>query len=120
MELFHVLFCNKKVSAVLFSIFLAACGGSGDGTQTSAGSSDAKLLSAGCGYCIYLRSAPADGASVSGLVRLDFYALNIKRARLLPATGNTPIVGKFNIVKTQDASYSAPMDLDTTKFPNGI
>ncbi len=110
----------RKISVVLLGGFLVACGGGGgDGTQESAGSSDTRLLSSGCGYCIYVRSAPADGAAISGLVRLDFYGLNIKSARLLPATGDTPVHGKFNLVQNQDRSFSASMDLDTTKLPNG-
>lgn len=102
------------------SVLVAACGGGSDasGPQGTVNSQITKLASAGCGQCAFLRTAPSDGETISGFVRLDFTALNIQNAELLPESGYEPKYGRFNLRQT-DHFVSAAMDLDTTKLPNG-
>lgn len=60
--------------------------------------------------------APADGATVSGLVRLEVSGNELANVELLPATGYTPRLGVF--VRSADRTR-AWLDFDTTRLPNG-
>lgn len=114
----------RRISAVSFAFLLAACGGGGEGssqtTNTATSGTDTKLLPGPSWTTGHLRSAPADGATLSGIVRIEVDGWNIQNTRLLPAQATTPVYGKFNIVPNYyfDGS-SGLLDLDTTRLPNG-
>lgn len=112
---------RKKIPLVCLSLVLAACGGGGGGdTQATGGTSNDRFASAGCGYfCASVISAPPDGDAVSGFVRLELTANNVKNVELLPETGFTPKYGRFNLSPIDATRSYAWMDLDTTKLPNG-
>ncbi|WP_192805034.1 DUF4214 domain-containing protein [Noviherbaspirillum aerium] len=61
-------------------------------------------------------AAPADGAAVAGVTRLEVRGSGIGNVELLPATGYTPRLGVFNV--TADRTY-AWLDFDTRALPNG-
>jgi hypothetical protein len=61
-------------------------------------------------------SAPAEGATVSGIVRLEVRGNGIANAELLPANGYSPRFGVFNI--SADKTY-AWLDFDTRSLPDG-
>ncbi|MEC4717818.1 DUF4214 domain-containing protein [Noviherbaspirillum sp. CPCC 100848] len=63
-----------------------------------------------------LAAAPANGASIAGVTRLEVRGSGIGNVELLPATGYTPRLGVFNV--TADRSY-AWLDFDTRALPNG-
>lgn len=60
--------------------------------------------------------APAEGASLSGLVRIEVRGNEMANVELLPATGYLPRVGVFNITGDRTVAW---LDLDTTRLPNG-
>lgn len=60
--------------------------------------------------------APADGAGVSGRVRLEIRGSGIENAELLPASGYTPVYGTFSV---SEDNTSAVLDFDTRSLPNG-
>lgn len=60
--------------------------------------------------------APADGATVSGLVRLEISGNELANVELLPATGYAPRLGVFN--RSGDGTR-AWLEFDTTRLPNG-
>lgn len=126
----------KHLSAVAIAAFVAACGGSsGEGGDIG---STSKLLptgytSEGRAYnsCILvpacsgnpyapftatLWSAPAAGAALSGLVRIEVRGYDMRNVELLPASGYLPRLGVFNITGDRTVAW---LDLDTTKLPNG-
>lgn len=111
----------KAISAVSLGLFLAACGGGGGDTPSARSLGDIQFFPPKtCDYfCASVVSAPSEGATVSGFVRLDLIAANIKNAELLPETGDTPKYGKFNLYAKSETFSNAWMDLDTTKLPNG-
>lgn len=61
-------------------------------------------------------AAPADGATVSGVIRLKIRGNGITNAELLPATGYSPRLGVFNV--STDKTY-AWLDFDTSALPDG-
>lgn len=61
-------------------------------------------------------AAPADGATIADIVRLEVRGSNIENAELLPAGGYTPIYAVFNI--SGDKSF-AWVDLDPRTLPRG-
>jgi hypothetical protein len=63
-----------------------------------------------------LRVAPPNGATVSGIVRLEISGNELGNVELLPASGYTPRQGVFNITGDKVIAW---MDVDTTKLPNG-
>lgn len=69
------------------------------------------------GFSAALTAAPPDGASVSGVTRLELRGSGIANAELLPVPGYTPRFGQFNVSK--DKTY-AWLDLDTSALPDGI
>jgi hypothetical protein len=135
----------KKILKVLLPFALAAmlsaCGGGGD-TNDTAGTADGtgttqlrptsftsdgraynscsdEPLCSGNPYAPFRARvwvAPDDGASVSGVLRLEVDGNLMQNAELLPAGGYLPRYGIFRI--NNDTSR-ATMDLDTTKLPNG-
>ena len=60
--------------------------------------------------------APVNGATLSGVVRLEVQGNQMANVELLPASGYLPRRGVFNI--TGDRTF-AWLDLDTTQLPNG-
>lgn len=60
--------------------------------------------------------APADGAALSGIVRIELRGNEMANVELLPASGYLPRYGVFN--RTGDKTV-AWLDLDTTRLPNG-
>ncbi|RJF97306.1 DUF4214 domain-containing protein [Noviherbaspirillum saxi] len=63
-----------------------------------------------------LVNAPADGAGVSGAVRLEVRGTGIENVELLPPSGYAPLIARFNV--SADKTY-AWIDLDTAGMPNG-
>lgn len=60
--------------------------------------------------------APADRATLSGIVRLEISGSDMVNAELLPATSYLPRRGVFNV----SADHTrATLDFDTTTLPNG-
>lgn len=60
--------------------------------------------------------APANGATLSGIVRLEVQGNQMANVELLPASGYLPRLGVFNITGDQTRAW---LDLDTTRLPNG-
>lgn len=61
-------------------------------------------------------NAPADGATISGIVRLEVTGSGIENVELLPRVGYTPKLAIFSISPDKT---KATVDFDTTKFSNG-
>ncbi|HEY8607826.1 MAG TPA: hypothetical protein VIM12_11995 [Noviherbaspirillum sp.] len=60
--------------------------------------------------------APAAGATVSGVVRLEVRGNDLYNVELLPANSYLPRYGIFNITGDRTLAW---LDLDTTRLPNG-
>lgn len=60
--------------------------------------------------------APANGATLSGVVRLEVRGNEMANVELLPANSYTPKLGVFNITGDTTRAW---LDLDTTTLPNG-
>lgn len=105
------------------SILLAACGGSGNespSTEASGNPATTRLLP----YPPYIvgdvKVAPADGATISGFVRIEVQGYRMGNVELLPPTGYNPKYGVFNVYDGYEFNpEQAWLDLDTTKLPNG-
>lgn len=113
----------RRISAVSFGLLLAACGGGGGSTSEGTNSQD-NLESKQLPYAPYtvasVRSAPADGATLSGIVRLEISGYHIRNVQLLPPQGYSPVYGRFNNVWGYGfEGENGFLDLDTTKLPNG-
>jgi hypothetical protein len=133
---------KKNLSALALSLFLAACGG-GENADTGAGpnanipattqlsptwytsegrSFNSCSLSPGCSgvptapFFSNTMMAPADGATLGGIVRIEVSGNEMANVELLPATGYTPKLGVFNL---SGDGTQAWLDLDTTRLPNG-
>jgi hypothetical protein len=134
----------KYLSALGIVLMLAACGGgdvndlaSSNGANGTGGSStqlrptvytsegrifNSCSLSPACSGNPYApffagaTAAPANGATVSGIVRIEINGNEIANAELLPASGYTPRFGIFNITGDKTRAW---LDLDTTALPNG-
>lgn len=80
------------------------------------------VLSPGCSgnpYAPFTASvsmAPAAGATLSGIVRIEVRGYDMQNVELLPASGYTPRLGVFNITGDKTIAW---LDLDTTRLPNG-
>jgi hypothetical protein len=61
-------------------------------------------------------TAPADGATVSGIVALEVHGSAMANVELLLATGYTPKLGVFNISANGTV---AQLNIDTQALPNG-
>lgn len=127
----------KAIPAMGLVMLLSACGGGGNadigtssaGTQTRPtvwtvegryfNSCD---LSPGCSgnpyapFFSYVSAAPANGATLSGKVRIELRGNEMANAELLPASGYMPIHASFNITPDRTLAW---LDLDTTALPNG-
>src|SRR4051812_29470070 len=60
--------------------------------------------------------APADGATVSGIVRLEVSGNEMANIELLPASGYSPKFGVFNLTGDRTRAW---LDFDTRRLPNG-
>lgn len=69
------------------------------------------------GFTAAVTSAPADGAVVSGIARLEIRGSGIANAELLPATGYTPRLATFNVSPDRTMAW---LDLDTRTLPDGV
>jgi hypothetical protein len=120
------------------ALLLAACGGGGspdfasnplDSTQlrptviTSEGRLfNSCMLSPGCSgnpyapFFAQTSMAPADGAALSGIVRIEVSGNELANVELLPASGYLPRYGVFNITADKTVAW---LDLDTSRLPNG-
>ncbi|RZI40623.1 hypothetical protein EGT07_21965 [Herbaspirillum sp. HC18] len=126
---------NVKSAAAATALLLAACSGGGTMDAGSAGTllmptvytSDGRILNScslipacsGNPYAPFFASAtvaPADGAVLSGIVRIEVRGNEMANDELLPATGYLPRLGVFRITGDKTVAW---MDLDTTKLPNG-
>jgi hypothetical protein len=67
-------------------------------------------------FAAQVTEAPADGATVDGIVRLEIEGSNIQNAELLPATGYEPTYGQFTIAPDGN---SAILNFNTTTLPDG-
>lgn len=61
-------------------------------------------------------SAPADGAVVSGITRLEVHGSGMANVELLPATGYTPQLGVFNVSADRTTAW---LDFDSRSLPDG-
>jgi hypothetical protein len=137
--------CSGRLLAVISMVVLVACGGGHSGDSDAdggvAGSTDQGTaafrptvftsegrtlnscsLEPACSgnplapFFVNASMAPADGATVSGVVRVEISGNQMANVELLPATGYTPRLGVFN--RSAD-NTRAWFDLDTTRLPNG-
>ncbi len=132
----------KVLPAASFVLFLGSCGGGGGrdedaGIQESAApprflptvytdegrALNSCTLSPECSgiptapFFANISAAPANGAALDGMVRLEVQGNEMRNVELLPANGYTPRLGVFNI--TGDSTF-AWLDLDTRMLPNGV
>jgi hypothetical protein len=128
----------QVLSAIGLAALLAACGGGGSPDVGASSSSGTKLLptiytsegrllnscslSPACSgnpfapFFANATQAPAPGATLSGVVRLEVRGNELADVQLLPATRYEPVLGTFNISGDRTLAW---LDLDTTKLPNG-
>jgi len=64
-----------------------------------------------------VRAAPADGATLSGTVRLDIQGSAIGNAELLPADGYAPLLGRFTVSGDKTTAF---FNFNTGALPNGV
>lgn len=69
------------------------------------------------GFTAAVVQAPADGAVVSGVTRLELRGSGIASAELLPATGYTPRLAVFNVSSDRTMAW---VDLDTRTLQDGV
>src|SRR5207237_290297 len=75
-----------------------------------------KAASAPAGFTAAVTVAPAEGATVSGIVVLEVRGSGMANVELLPATGYTPKYGVFTI---PDNGTVAQLNFDTRTLTNG-
>jgi hypothetical protein len=125
---------KKNLSALALTLFLAACGGGDDPDIAPAMqlsptvySSEGRALNscslipacsgvATAPFFSGVSMAPADGTTLSGIVRIEVSGNEMANVELLPATGYTPKLGVFNLSGDGTRAW---LDLDTTRLPNG-
>lgn len=123
---------------IALAALLAACGGGGS-SDTGAGSgngatlrptvytSEGRALNScsldpACSgnplapFSVRLAMAPAAGATIGGVVRIELRGNDLYNVELLPASGYQPRYGVFNISGDRTVAW---LDLDTTRLPNG-
>lgn len=61
--------------------------------------------------------APVNGEAVSGTTRLEVHGNGMKNVELLPASGYTPRLGVFNLVRNGTFAW---LDFNTAALPNGL
>lgn len=133
-------FC-AAASAAFLAVSLVACGGGGGASEAAIGSSGSSgatllpteytsegravntcILSPGCSgnpyapFTAAVSMAPANGATLSGIVRIEVRGYAMQNVELLPESGYLPRLGVFNITGDKTIAW---LDLDTTKLPNG-
>jgi hypothetical protein len=69
------------------------------------------------GFSASVTSAPASGAVLSGTTRLEIRGSGIANVELLPATGYTPRLARFNVSPDRTMAW---VDLDTRTLPDGV
>jgi hypothetical protein len=129
----------KVVPAACLILFLSACGGGGnadvsapvstpvprmlptvftpEGRMLNSCSLDPRCSGVSTApFFAFVSMAPASGATLSGLVRLEVSGNEMANVELLPASGYTPRLGVFNLSGDKTRAW---MDLDTTALPNG-
>jgi hypothetical protein len=131
----------KSALVLVSAVIIAACGGSNSDTAGTSASPDRfsptvwtsdNRPTNSCSYdpaCsgnpyapftvfVSPQSAgyPADGATLSGFVRLQVRGLALANVELLPASGYTPQLGIFQLASDKTHAW---LDLDTTRLPNG-
>lgn len=62
-------------------------------------------------------TAPANGAVISGSTRLEVCGSGIANAELLPVSGYTPVLGKFNVSADRTLAW---LDFDSRSLPDGV
>lgn len=62
-------------------------------------------------------AAPANGAALSGIIRLEVSGSGLANVELLPATGYAPKLGTFNISADRSRAW---LDFDTRAMPDGV
>lgn len=108
----------KAISAVTLGLLLSSCGG-GEGSSASSATTT-RLLPGPSFTTGWLRAAPSNGATLSGVVRFEISGYHLSNVRLLPVNATEPVYGMFNQVYGYEFSgNNAYLDLDTTKLPNG-
>lgn len=95
---------------MLFFFVLSSCGGGGGGSDAGGGVITPQ-------FNAQVSNAPADGATISGTVRLEVTGTEIENVELLPQSGYTP---KYAIFTVSGDKTKATVDFDTTKLSNGI
>lgn len=68
-------------------------------------------------FAAQVSAAPADGARVSGIVRLELRGSGIANAELLPASANAPRLGVFNVAPDRTVAW---LDFDSRSLPDGV
>jgi hypothetical protein len=119
---------SLKIATVFLCALLAACGG-GDGDSPASASnlndSSAPTApgSAGQGtpppnssLAATVTTAPAEDASLQGIVRLEVRGTAIENAELLPPGGYGPRLGVFTVSADKTTAW---VDFDTRSLPNG-
>ncbi|WP_151637720.1 hypothetical protein [Noviherbaspirillum aerium] len=130
----------KTLGACALAAMLAACGGGADMDMAGSGTKLAPTVwtsdGRGTNSCSYdprcsnnpyapfnVHSGtyanvgfPADGATISGMVRLQVSGLALENVELVPASGYVPRYGVFQLSNDKTHAW---LDLDTTKLPNG-
>lgn len=67
-------------------------------------------------FIVFNDPAPPDGATLSGIVRLQARGIDMANVELLPATGYLPKYGFFGLSRDQFVGW---LDFDTRTLPNG-
>jgi hypothetical protein len=133
----------KKVSAAALAalaVLMAACGGDDAGVAASSSGAgplprmlptvwtaegrplNSCSLSAACSgnpnapFFASASMAPADGATLGGILRIEVHGNEMQNVELLPASGYLPRLGVFNITGDKTLAW---LDVDTTALPNG-
>lgn len=130
----------KAVAISTLAVVIAACGGGADVELAGSGTRLAPTVwtsdGRGTNTCAYdplcsnnpyapfnVHSGqyanvgfPADGATISGMVRLQVSGLALENVELVPASGYLPRYGIFQLANDKTHAW---LDLDTTKLPNG-
>lgn len=126
--------CLKFFFVIFITVAVAACGNGNNGVEGS----ESKLLPteytdegrpynscmlnptcSGNPYAPFTATvsmAPASGAMLSGIVRIEVMGYDMRNVELLPSSSYAPKFGIFNITRDKTIAW---LDLDTTKLPNG-
>jgi hypothetical protein len=124
----------KLASAIGLTMLLGACGDGGVADNAPSSrvlptvyTSEGRILNscsldprcsgvATAPFFANVSMAPANGATLSGIVRLEVRGNDMANVELLPSAGYAPKRGIFNITGDRTIAW---LDLDTTTLPNG-